>query len=402
MDIREEGTEDCFSHVSTLDVDSDRVYILGTAHVSKKSSQDTAALIEKLKPSFVAVELDEARCNAILDTDEHRKWQDLDIYEAIRQGKAFLLIVQIVLSNFQKKLAKEQGISPGEEMKTAILKAREHNIPVILADRKVEITLKRAWNCVPFIEKIKIISSLFSFSDAKVTAAEIEKLKEQDALSSMMEELAKEIPTVKKVLIDERDEFIASKILEGSGTIFAVVGAGHVKGIVANLRSMKENKKTIDIGALCNIPKKIFSLGKFVSYLIPILVIALIASSFYFKGFDFAYKNLELWILFNASFAGLAAILLGANLITIFTASIGAPIFSLIPFIGTGMVAGLVEAYINKPKIKDFEDLQEDLTNIRGYFKNKVTKILLIVFFVNIGSSIGTIVGLKFLFNIFS
>ncbi|UGQ16097.1 TraB family protein [Borrelia sp. RT5S] len=402
MNIKEGNTEDCFSHVSALDVGASRVYILGTAHVSRKSSQDTATLIEKLKPSFVAVELDEARYNAILDTDEHRKWQNLDIYKAIKQGKAFLLIVQIILSNFQKKLAKEQGISPGEEMKTAILKAREHNIPVILADRKVEVTLKRAWNCVPFVEKVKIISSLFSFSDAKVTITEIEKLKEQDALSSMMEELAKEIPTVKKVLIDERDEFIASKILEGSGTIFAVVGAGHVKGIVTNLRSIKENEKTVNIDALCDIPRKTFSLGRLASYLIPILVIALMAGSFYFKGFDFAYKNLELWILFNASFSGLAALLLGANIITIFTASIGAPIFSLIPFIGTGMVAGLVEAYINKPKIKDFEDLQEDLTNIRGYFKNKVTKILLIVFFVNIGSSIGTIVGLKFLFNIFN
>ena len=256
MDFKEENTEDCFSHVSTLDVDNNKIYILGTAHVSKKSSQDTATLIEKLKPSFIAVELDKARYNAILDTDEHKKWQDLDIYKAIKQGKAFLLIVQIILSNFQKKLAKEQGISPGEEMKTAILKAREHNIPIILADRKVEITLKRAWNCVPFTEKVKIISSLFSFSDTKVTTDEIEKLKEQDVLSSMMEELAKEIPTVKKVLIDERDEFIASKILEGEGTTLAVVGAGHVKGIITNLKNIKENKKVINIDALSNIPKK--------------------------------------------------------------------------------------------------------------------------------------------------
>ncbi|QMU99195.1 TraB family protein [Borrelia sp. A-FGy1] len=401
MDFIEENSEDCFSHVSTIDIDNNKIYILGTAHVSKKSSQDTATLIEKLKPSFIAVELDKSRYNAILNTDEHKKWQDLDIYKAIKQGKAFLLIVQLALNNFQKKLAKDQGISPGEEMKTAILKAKEHNIPIILADRKIEITLKRAWHCVPFKEKIKIISILLSFSDTKVTIDEIEKLKEQDILSSMMEELAKEIPTVKKILIDERDKFIASKILNGSGITFAVVGAGHVKGIITNLKNIKENKKVINIDSLNNIPKKTFSLGKLISYLIPILVIALIVSSFYFKGFDFAYKNIELWIIFNSSFAGLAAILLRANIITIFTASIGAPIFSLIPFIGTGMVAGLVEAYINKPKIKDFENLQEDLNNVKGYFKNKVTKILLIVFFVNIGSSIGTIVGLKFLLNIF-
>ncbi|UER67590.1 TraB family protein [Borrelia sp. BU AG58] len=402
MDVKEESTEDCFSHVSTINTSDGGIYILGTAHVSKKSSQDTAALIERLKPSFVAVELDRARYDAILDTDEHKRWQDLDIYKAIKQGKAFLLIVQIILSNFQKRLAKEQGICPGEEMKTAILKARERNIPIILADRKVEITLRRAWNCVPFVEKIKIISSLFSFSDTKVTTAEIERLKEQDILSSMMEKIAREIPTVKKILIDERDEFIASKILEGSGAILAIVGAGHVKGIITNLRSIKENKKIVDIDALCNIPRKVFSFGKLISCLVPALVIMLIVSSFYFKGFDFAYKNLELWILFNASFAGLAAVFLGANIVTILTASVGAPIFSLIPFIGTGMVAGLVEAYINKPKIKDFEGLQEDLVNIRGYFKNKVTKILLIVLFVNIGSSIGTIVGLKFLLNIFN
>lgn len=287
-------------------------------------------------------------------------------------------------------------------MKTAILKAKEHNIPLILVDRKVETTLKRAWNCVPIFEKVKIISSLFSFSNVKVTQDEIEKLKEQDVLSNMMGELAKEIPTVKKVLIDERDEFIASKILEGSGTILAVVGAGHVKGIISNLKEIKENKKIVNINELNTIPKNTFSISKLISYFIAISIVILMASSFYFKGFDFAYKNLKFWIICNSLFAGLAALLLRANIITILTASIGAPIFSLIPFIGTGMVAGLVEAYINKPKIKDFENLQEDLDNIKGYFKNKVTKILLIVFFVNIGSAIGTIVGFQFLLNIFS
>ncbi|AHH08390.1 TraB family protein [Borrelia anserina] len=402
MNSKKENNEDHFSHVSTLDINHDKIYILGTAHVSKKSSQDTATLIETIKPDFIAVELDEARYHAILETDENEKWRNLDIYKVIKQGKTFLLIVQIILSNFQKKLAKEQGINPGEEMKTAILKSKEHNIPLILADRKVETTLKRAWNCVPILEKVKIISSLFSFSDVKVTKDEIEKLKEQDVLSNIMEELAKEIPNVKKVLIDERDEFIASKILEGSGKILAVVGAGHVKGIIANLKEIKENKKIINIDALNSIPKTTFSISKLISYLITIAIVVLMASSFYFKGFDFAYKNLKLWIIYNSVLAGLAALLLRANIITVLTASIGAPIFSLIPFIGTGMVAGLVEAYINKPKIKDFEKLQEDLDNIKGYFRNKVTKILLIVFFVNIGSAIGTIVGFKSLLNIFS
>ncbi|AHH10585.1 TraB family protein [Borrelia coriaceae] len=402
MDIKKENTEAHFSHVSTFNIDNYKIYVLGTAHVSKKSSQDTAILIETLKPDFIAVELDEARYHAILETDENEKWRNLDIYKVIKQGKAFLLIAQIILSNFQKRLAKEQGIKPGEEMKTAILKAQEHNIQLILADRKVETTLKRAWNCVPMFEKFKIISNLFSFSDTKVTQEEIEKLKEQDVLSNMMEEIAKEIPNLKKVLIDERDEFIASKILEGSGTILAVVGAGHVKGIIKNLKEFKENKKVVNIDELNNIPKNTFSMSKLISYFIAILIIILIASSFYFKGFDFAYKNLEFWIISNSLFAGIAALLLKAHIITIITAAIGAPIFSLIPFIGTGMVAGLVEAYINKPKIKDFENLQEDLNNIKGYFKNKVTKILLIVFFVNIGSAIGTIVGFKFLLNIFS
>ncbi|AWG42791.1 TraB family protein [Candidatus Borreliella tachyglossi] len=401
MNTTKENIEDCFSHVSTLDISNHKIYILGTAHVSKKSSQDTATLIKKLRPDFIAVELDTARYHAILGTDENEKWRNLDIYKVIKQGKAFLLIVRIVLSNFQKKLAKEQGISPGEEMKTAILKAKEYNIPLILADRKVETTLKRAWSCVPLFEKAKIISSLLSFSDTKVTADEIEKLKEQDVLSSMMEELAKEIPTVKKILIDERDAFIASKILEGSGTTFAVVGAGHVKGIIATLKEIKENNKVVNIDDLNTIPKHTFSLGKLTSYFIAISIIVLMSSSFYFKGFDFAYQNIKLWTIFNALFAGVAALLLRANIITIFTAAVGAPIFSLIPFIGTGMVAGLAEAYINKPKIKDFEDLQEDLANIKGYFKNRVTKILLIIFFVNIGSAIGTIVGFKFLLNIF-
>ncbi len=211
--------------------------------MSKKSSEDTANLIEILKPDYIAVELDEARYHSILNTDENEKWRNLDIDKALKQGKAFFLIINIILSNFQKKLAKEQGIQPGEEMKTAILKAKKHNIPLILADRKIETTLKRAWISIPIFEKIKIISSLFSLTDTKITKDEIEKLKEQDALSKVMEELSKEIPQLKKVLIDERDEFITNKILEGTGIVLAVVGAGHVNGIMSTLKEISQNKK---------------------------------------------------------------------------------------------------------------------------------------------------------------
>ncbi|APQ15155.1 pheromone shutdown protein [Borreliella garinii] len=403
MDNKKENTnkEDYFSHVSKFNIHNKTIYILGTAHVSKKSSEDTANLIEILKPDYIAVELDEARYHSILNTDENEKWRNLDIDKALKQGKAFFLIINIILSNFQKKLAKEQGIQPGEEMKTAILKAKKHNIPLILADRKIETTLKRAWISIPIFEKIKIISSLFSLTDTKITKDEIEKLKEQDALSKVMEELSKEIPQVKKVLIDERDEFIANKILEGTGIVLAVVGAGHVNGIMNTLKEISQNKKIINIEELDKIPKKHFSFSKVLSYLIAISIILLIVSSFYFKGFDFAYKNLKLWIISNSLFSGIAAILLKSHPLTILTAVIGSPIFSLIPFIGTGMVAGLVEAYINKPKVKDFENLQEELSTTKGYFKNKVTRILLIVLFVNLGSTIGTIVGLKFLLNVF-
>ena len=370
------------------------ITLVGTAHVSRESADLVADVISEEKPDTVAVELCQSRYQAM--TEENR-WQNTDLIKVIKEKKAFLLLSNLMLASFQKRIGKKLGIKPGEEMMRAIEAARETEAEIHLADRDVRTTLSRTWRLMGFWTKMKLMVQLItSMGDMDdIEEEDIEKLKEKDVLETLLSELGKSLPSLQKVLIDERDQYLAYKIRTAPGQkIVAVVGAGHVPGI------KKYWQEPVDIDALEVIPPK----GKWMGFLkwgIPSLVIGLIVLGFFMAGASAGTHMIKWWVLANAVLAGAGAAVALAHPLTIITAIVASPITSLNPMIAAGWVAGLVEVFLGKPKVKDFERLPEDIVSVKGFWKNKITRILLVVVLTNLGSSLGAFVAIPLMAKAF-
>ncbi len=361
--------------------------LIGTAHISKKSIDEVAEVIGDVKPDAVCVELCAGRYESIRNAE---RWKNMDIVKVVREGKAPMLMMNLILSAFQKKMGDKLGVKPGAEMVKAIQIAEETGSEIVLADRDITITFKRAWGILSFWEKAKLIGQIFAsvFETPDISKDEVEALKEGDMLTEAIDMMAKEMPGIKSVLIDERDRFQAAKILEAEGeTIVAVVGAGHIPGILHHM----ENPGDISELEIVPPPGKI---GKVIKWGIPLGILAVIAYGFFGMNADVSLEMAKRWILANGIFSALGAMLAGGHMLTILVAFIAAPITSLNPTIAAGWVSGLTEAWVRKPRVEDFENLPQDITSIRGFRKNEITRILLVVVLSNLGSSIGTFVGI--------
>ena len=359
------------------------IYILGTAHVSKDSVKEVREAINEIRPDTVCVELCESRYESIFNED---KWKNMDIVKVVKQNKAFYLLMQLILSSFYKKIGDKLGVRPGADMIEAVYAAREIGAKIVLADRDVNITLKRVWGYLGFLQKMKLIGLIISsiFSTEEITEQDIEKLRQKDQLEIALEEVASSLPEVKQRLIDERDIYLAEKIKSAEGKkILAVVGYGHVNGIVSNIP--KEN----DLTPLETVPKK-GRIAQFFRWLIPILIISLLIYGFIKGGREVSLESISLWIWINGTLSALGVALALAHPLTILSAFLAAPITSLNPMVAAGWVAGLVQAWVRKPKVQDIEQLPNAILSLKGFWTNPVTKILLVVAFANIGSSIGT------------
>ena len=369
------------------------IILVGTAHVSKESVKLVIDSIHKEKPDTVCVELCESRFQAIRQKE---RWQDTDIVKVIKEKKSFLLLSNLLLASFQKRIAKKLGINPGEEMIKAIETGEAIGATIHLADRDIRTTLARTWRTMGFFDKIKLIFQvLLSAGEIEdITEEDVEKMKQEDMLESLLSEIAKSLPALKKILIDERNEYIAYKIRTAPGErILAVVGAGHVPGIKEHIND------DIDIQALEELPPK-RKLSGALKWLLPIVILALFVLGFVFGGSKAGTDMIIWWVLANGILAGLGAAIALAHPLTILSAFFAAPLTSLNPMIAAGWVAGLVEALSRKPKVRDLENLPEDILSFKGFWKNKVTRILLVVVFANIGSSIGTFIAFPFLLKV--
>jgi len=383
------------------------IHLIGTAHVSKESIEEVTGAIRDEKPGMVCVELDESRYTAITKQDS---WEKLDIAKVLKDGKGFLLIANLTLSGFQRRLGNELGVKPGEEMIAAVNTAKEMGIGFSLCDREIHLTLRRAWACCGLWSKCKLLAALLSsaFTTEKLSVQEIEKLKESSELDSMMDELAMYLPAVKETLIDERDRYLAEKIWTAhskneAGSTLAVVGAGHLRGIQAWLDKFASEAPGGSVpcgdGSLAEletIPPKTF-LSKAVKWIIPVLIIAVIAAGFllsFFRG-DFSkfQEMLRLWVLWNGSLAALGCIIALGHPLAILVSFLGAPITSLNPFIGVGILSGLVQAGVRKPQVSDAENISSDSASLKGIYRNRITRILLVFFLSSLGSSIATFVA---------
>ncbi len=369
-----------------LEWDDKNVILIGTAHVSKESAQQVSQTIREEKPDTVCVELCQSRYQSIRQKE---RWQETDIVKVIKEKKSFLLLSNLLLASFQKRIAKKFDINPGAEMIKAIETAEETGAKIHLADRDIRTTLARTWRAMGLWSKIKLmfqlILSLGEVEDIK--EEDIEKMKQEDVLESLLAEVGKSLPVLKEILIDERDQYLADKIRNCPGkNVVAVVGAGHVQGI------KKYWNTEINIQALEQLPPKKKMTG-ILKWLIPATIMAMFVAGFFYGGQKAGKDMLIWWVTANAILAGLGAIIALAHPATIISSMLAAPLTSLNPMIAAGWVSGLVEAFSRKPKVKDLETLPDDILSLRGFWRNKVTRILLVVVFTNLGSSIGTFVA---------
>ncbi|MBR0600620.1 TraB/GumN family protein [Sinanaerobacter chloroacetimidivorans] len=366
--------------------DNGKEYILiGTAHVSKQSAEQVKDVIESEKPDSVCIELDEQRYQTIM---EGRKWQETDIFKIIKEKKATLLLINLVISSFQKRMAKQFGIQAGQEMIQGIKSANEIHANIVLADRNIQTTFSRIWHNVGFWGKIKLMTSivLSIFSDDTISEETLEQMKTQDMLNSMLNDLTESFPKLKVPLVDERDQYLAQKIKDAPGSkIVAVLGAAHVPGI------KNEIFKEHDLELLNKVPQK-SKVGKILSWIFPLLIIVLLVSIFIANPSAGAQQSLN-WILWTGTFAALGTALAFGHPLTILTSFVAAPITTLHPLFAVGWFAGLTQTYLRRPSVQDFENLVEDVYSLKGFWNNKVTRILLIVTLANVGGSIGTFIG---------
>lgn len=376
-------TENNQDPVHRLTFEDKEIVLIGTAHVSRQSVDLVKEIIEAEEPDTVCVELCQSRYQNITQQDQ---WQEMDIIKVIRQKKSFLLLSNLILAAFQKRIASKLDIRPGQEMIQAIESAQSIGAHIHLADRDVRITLARTWRQMGLWTKIKLVSQLIlSFGELDDIAEEdVERMKKQDMLEAILSELGHSMPSLRHALIDERDQYLAAKIRSAPGQkIVAAVGAGHVPGILRNW------DQPIELAPLEVIPPK-GRLTEIVKWLIPGLILAVLAYGFYIGGSKVGTGMLAWWIGANAALAAFGALLALAHPLTILSSAIAAPLTSLNPMIAAGWVSGLVEAFSRKPKVRDFEHLQNDILSIRGFWRNKITRILLVVVFTNLGSSAGT------------
>ena len=381
-------------NIHRLTLGGREIILIGTAHVSRDSAELVEKVISEERPDVVCVELCKARFDAIMQKD---KWHETDIVKVVREKQTSLLLFQLIMLSFQKKIAQQFNITPGEEMIRAISKAKEIGAEIVLADREIRVTLLRAWRKMSFRSKVKVIPEMiFSlFSTHEITEEEIEQLKKHDVLEIALQTVGEKLPDLKSTLIDERDQYLAHTISHAPGRkIVAVVGAGHVPGVINNLG------REIDMEAINKIPPPgLWS--KLAGWVFSAAVIGLFIAGFFYSGSQASMNMIKWWVVITATCSAVGALILLAHPVTIAASAIAAPITALHPLIAAGWVAGLAEATIRKPQVKDFLDLTNDITSIRGFFRNKITRILLLVAFVNITTSIGTFVAIPVMMRYF-
>jgi pheromone shutdown-related protein TraB len=378
-----------------LTFEDKEVTLIGTAHVSRESADLVTKIIEEEKPDTVCIELCEARYKSL---KQKSRWQNTDLIKVIKEKKAFLLLSNLMLTSFQKKIGQKLGIKPGEEMIRAMEAAEAVGADIHLADRDIRTTLSRAWRLMGLWTKMKLMTQLVTSMGEvdTIKKEDIEKMKNKDVLETLLSEIGETLPELQRILIDERDQYLTEKIRTAPGKrIVAVVGAGHVPGI------RKGWNDPVDLNALDQLPPK----GKLFSFLkwgIPALVVGLIVLGFFYAGSSAGTHMIKWWVLANAVFAGVGAALALGHPLTVLSAIVASPITSLNPMIAAGWVAGLVEAFLGKPKVKDFENLPGDILTLKGFWKNKITRILLIVVFTNMGSSLGAFVAIPLMARVFA
>jgi pheromone shutdown-related protein TraB len=379
--------------VKTIQCNRSQITLVGTAHVSRQSVELVEERINSDEYDCVAVELCEPRLNNLTDSST---WKNLDVFQIFRQKKATLLLVNLALSAYQRRLAKKIGVQAGQEMIRAVELAREKNLRLEVIDRNVSTTLQRMVTGVSFWQKLKIISGLIAgiFVGEEISEQQIEDLKQGDMLHAVVEEFGQTMPQVKSVLIDERDEYMTGKLMhlgdneDAPKNVIAFVGAGHLVGMMPSFDNPPTKERLEELDQKPPSGKT----GLYIGWGICLLILSMFYVG-YQRSPELGWQLVMTWVFINGGLSALGALLALAHPLTILTAFLAAPLTSLNPTISAGIVVGLVESYLRKPRVSDFESLKEDLAVMSMWWKNGVMRVLIVFLFANIGSMVGTYVA---------
>ena len=383
--------EEPLAHVQ---IGNQEVTLLGTAHISHASVLKVKELLSSGVFDAVAIELCPSRYNAMVNP---HAIGEMDLFQVLREGKTTMVIANLALSAYQQRLADEFGISPGAEMRAAIEMAEQSDLPVLLIDREVTTTMKRVYRNIPWWQKWNLLSGLLVsiVSREKVSEDEIEKLKEGDVLDATLSQFADSQKGLFKPLISERDQFMALRLqqeLEQSGyhKILAVVGAGHLKGINSYLEQSPADANEINAQlSELNIVPRGSRWPKVIPWLIVIVILAGFSLGFY-RSPDLGWRLVSEWVVINGGLSAFGAAIALGHPLTVLIAFLAAPLTSLNPMVGAGMVTAAAEIYLRKPNVGDFGRLRKDVTHLKGWWKNRVARVLLVFLFSTLGSAIGT------------
>ena len=372
--------------------DGVRYTLLGTAHVSKASVDAVRAAIASGAFDQVAVELDPQRLQALTDPQALAK---LDLIKVLREGKTALFAANLALAGYQRRLAEKLGIEPGAELKVAALEARALDLPLHLIDRDVGLTFRRAMRSLGWWGRAKISAGLLTgmIASEDVDEAQIEKLKEGDMLESAFNEFASETPQLYEAIIAERDRYMAARLresTEGAREVLAVVGAGHLQGLARHLREdtdapSKVREELESVKPPSSIPWFTIALSVF--------VLGGFAWGFWRGGIDVGTDLLLYWVLLTGTLGAIGCAVAGGHPLSILAAFIASPVTPLHPALASGTVSALVETWIRKPTYADFMALRDDVTTLRGWWRNRVARVLLNFFLTSLGTAIGVWVG---------
>lgn len=370
-----------------LEINGKNITIVGTAHISQESRDEVRDTIETVRPDLVAVELDQSRFDSLRDDSG---WKDLEISEAIREGKGNLLLLNLILSIYQRKLGLEEGMKPGAELMAAVDRAEEMDIEYALVDQDINKTLNRAISSLSILDKLRIVASMILPSDEE--EMDIESLKDGDMLGTLIQELEDEFPELKRVFLDERNSYMAEKLLEKEfDSAVVVVGAAHVEGLKEELKKEKRDFSAEEVNRL--------PWMKIANYGFTALVFLGLGFSFY-SSFEQGINNLGIWIGANSILAMIGAIIARSHPLTWIISFIASPLTSVNPVLPAGLVAAYSEAKINSPKVEDLETIT-DIESYRELWDNQVGIILLTFLLVNLGSGAGALIsGLYILLSI--
>lgn len=370
------------------------VTLLGTAHVSRASAEQVRRLIEGGDYDAVAVELCRGRYNALVDP---KSLAQMDLFSVIRQGRAYMVVANLALSAYQQRLADQFGIEPGAEQRMAIRLARERDLPVLLIDREIGVTLKRIAGGMSWWKRYSLFVGLLAamLSRDDVTEEEVERLKDGDVLETAFAEFALDRRDLYVPLIEERDRYMAAKLRQeaertGARRVLAVVGVGHLKGIERHLIE-EGSDPAAALRSLEQVPESRRWRG-----VVPWTILILVLGGFVYGFIQSPALGWDLigsWILITGGLCALGTLIAGGHPLTVLSGFLAAPLTTLHPAIGAGMVTGLVELTLRKPTVRDFSRLREDVGTLRGWWRNRVARVFVVFLLSSLGAATGTYVG---------